>query len=136
MASDAEAEKDRADPIESTKIDYAPSVDDGRLDEMKATKLRAAIGRCVGVNQNPYGPLTMDTLNSIYAYRTGEFIYEPRFHSTPLSPGLAVCRIEVAAEFGIGDFPFDPNARPFRVQELRRIAAGLSASEDEREWLP
>lgn len=113
-----------------------PGTDDRNFGEMARWELRGWIARYVGRRkQNLRTPMTMTTLNSVYAYLTGGFAVPPREINTEFSPGRGHVKILVASEVGIDDYPFEPNPRPFRREELQSIAEKLVANSDKREWV-
>lgn len=114
--------------------DVAP---DQPIHRLRMRDARVFIAREVGVNATPRTPLDKHTLNSLYAYLTGEFIVTPEMVLHPKSPNIEDVRYEVAMEMGFRQFP-DPaeELKTFRLGELRAIAKWLRENPDQREWTP
>lgn len=127
---------------------------DTELDDMTRAELRVWIARTVACHTTPRTPLDISSLNSVYAYLTGEFCVSPRDVGTSRSPGTARVRekvaIEVSNRAGEDDFAFgtmdgylpDPDedtsgweAQPLRKENLLAIASCLKWSDDKRSWL-
>lgn len=97
-------------------------------DEMRRKDARAAILREIGKRQNYSGNLTLDTLNSVHRYFTGEFYFPPSAYRTPLSPSHREVRFAIVVHLANRDYePFhsllkggeDYNGtRAFRREEL------------------
>ncbi len=111
-------------------------------------ELRQKIGVLLGRRQRGKSPLHITTLNSAYAYLTGEFYIEPRYIDTEFSPGPDRIRWAVVIQAinqgcdlesyipdpGDGRQGDDPT-RPLRRAELEKLALHLKGSEDQRGWL-
>lgn len=114
---------------------------DAPLEDMTAAELRTRIARDVGALTNPMTALDKGTLNSIYAYLTGEF-YIPksaldRYDSVRWKSRSEVLRA-VLVEAGLDDIyargpDYDPDY--LRVEELRRLAAIIHNRTDQRDWV-
>lgn len=109
--------------------------DHENFDEYRVKDLRVWIGRKAGSRVKPTSPLTMSCMNSIYAHITGEFICKPQVLNTRQSPGVDEFRILIAGYCGVEDYPFGPDTRPFRKDELRVIAEKLDETPNRREWM-
>lgn len=104
-------------------------------DELRVVDARIAIASRVGLNRNPRSGLGKRDLNSIYAFLTGEFLFDKREYGTSESPSLRACRIAVADEAGIDSYDEYSSGRPFRLDELVELVRTLEAHRDQR-WRP
>jgi hypothetical protein len=118
---------------------------EGKFINMTTRELRAKVGRIVGTHQNPDSALHKNTLNSAYAYLTGEFLYPRRARHRQDSPDF-VPRKEalvsvVAACGGIAhpdderwmrDYEDLPEA--LKWDELLELVVTLMDEEDQRHW--
>lgn len=121
----------------------------------RVRQLRGRVGQKVGTAEGlSRTPLTKPTLNSTHAYLTGEFIVDPQFLGTGLSPSRETMMRSVADAAGIETYdPVSPTppegvdpedddiqrptgVRPFRKAELIKLCEELDDTPDQREWTP
>lgn len=114
-------------------------LDETPVSDMTVPEIRLSIGRIAGLKTNPESRFGKKELNSIHAFLTGEWVYEPRHYGTPLSKDVNFVRMRVAMKAGISEYlphPDDPpdhdTHRPFRQSELVSLRDELKKSEDKR----
>lgn len=116
------------------------------MTEMTERELRVKIARMAGHNEASYDTvLTKGTLNSVYAYVTGEFACDPWALHRPASCDFeerSKVMWDVAIEFGLDDwFPDieDTEERErvpdFSKANLETIYETLCETDDERDWV-
>lgn len=129
--------------------------DSREYERFRVRQLRGRIGMKVGTNEGiSRNPLKKPTLNSLYAYLTGEFFVSPQVMGTPLSPDRESIMRAVADEADIitydpvsptppkGVDPEDDDVdrpagiRPFHKPELIDLCRALDKRDDKREWTP
>ena len=117
---------------------------DGDTESLTIPDLRQKIAVQVGCRTQAHTPLDKSTLNSIYAYLTGEFAYprraRHRVNHPAYCPRHEVLR-GVVIEAGLGE-PEDGwsasvagNPRALRRDELLKLAEHLRDTEDKRTWM-
>lgn len=116
---------------------------DKPVEEQTVAELRGTIARKAGKRTNWSTPLDKPTLNSVYAYLTGEF-YTPKralhdpdhYHFEP----RAALLVGVVHEAGIGEpedeWSFSRADQPdaLRKPELRALHREMSERGDQRDW--
>lgn len=115
---------------------------DKDVDDMRRWELRGKIAVLVGCNTNWRTPLSKSTLNSVYAYMTGEFHVQPaRIHHQDATPRSEIL-LSVVYAAGIGD-PDDrwtptngETPRELRRDELQKLYEVMSDRGDQRSWTP
>lgn len=117
------------------------------VEEPTGRDLRVEICGRAGTNQSAYASTTLanNTLNSVYAYLTGEFSVSPkRVHGAGSKP-----REDVARECGLGDWAEkfsdweetgswgeDNESMPtFTKDDLESILAEMDKRGDQRDWV-
>lgn len=143
-------ENEDAKLIESNRVDAYPEnipYRPGAAGYVGTTRkeIRGKIGFKVGTNQDPEAPLTIATLNSAYAYLTGEFKIEPRLVNTSESLGRGRLRTALAVKVAPEDDRMasyvptpeserDWTTRAYRKAELMALYRVLAETEDQRAW--
>lgn len=122
-------------------VEYATSRPDPEPDrpvhEMRKKDALVRIGKKIGVHMGPHSCLTIEALNSMWAYITGGYFVEPRLVGTPDSPGPAEIRVRLAYKVGFEQFPRPEHSeRTFRLGELRALVLYLNKHDDQRDWTP
>jgi len=124
------------------------------IEQKTRRELRVALARTVGARNKPKSSLTKPTLNSLYAYKTGEFYIPPVALQRPQHAEFAR-RFElvhaVGMAYDIGDEPEDDDEVPrwrelpdcvtrdevpreFLRDELEELLGKVYDMDDQRDW--
>lgn len=105
------------------------------FEDMTRADLRARIAFEIGCRTKSYTQLDTGTLNSLYAFKTGQFHTKTKALNTTRSPGPGGLRYAVAWVYELGVFPRRyPRERPFRRDELEQLARYVAEEPDARPW--
>lgn len=102
-------------------------------DELTVPELRAEVQSRAGVNELSYSAFTKSTLNSVYAYLTGEFYIKPDHIHLSRSDDRADVLEAVARAAEIEDWLDDPVAQ-FNKDHIESLLEEMNERGDQREW--
>lgn len=130
MSSDS----DEPVTVTSSGLPNLPDIADEPLSELTNPEIRLRIAGPVGLRTSYDSAFGKSTLNSIYAYLTGEYYFPKRHYRTRLSPPVGHLRHAVAAEAEIEgyDVTHRENARAFRKAELIALCETVESASDQR----